>query len=221
MSCCTEIRAIALFEALGGFDRQYLGERAMSDSRAKETASKHRKLRVATVGPGGTGYSTGSTGSGYDYYGSGEDTHSWGPHAPRGRGRDSGRGRGAVITDHSTQATLAAHWDELLIRALKTATSLLPAPYAEDAQVYDMLPHSSTAQLLQTSQLPELLASLLRNDSITDWTERSDLYNAMLLLLRRMADCELTLEVCTFQHFHKCVLTDPSSGAHRREIQTR
>ncbi|GJE89509.1 hypothetical protein PsYK624_056110 [Phanerochaete sordida] len=198
LSCCAEIRAVALFEALGGFDRQCIGERAMSNSRAKETASTRRKTPASTVGPGGTGYATGSTG-GFDFYELEFDDYLHMPSAPRGRGRGRSRGRGrgqqATTTDHSTQAALAAHWDEIIVRALKTVTSLLPAPYADEAQVYDMLPHPSITALLQMSQLPELLASLLRNDSITDWTARSDLYNAMLLLLRRMADCELTLEV--------------------------
>ncbi|EKM61580.1 uncharacterized protein PHACADRAFT_204748 [Phanerochaete carnosa HHB-10118-sp] len=185
-------RAVALFEALGGLDRQYLGERAMSDSRAKVAASKRRRSAVSTVGPGGTGYATGSTGEYHGYGYAENDDHAL--FNPRGRGR-RGRGMPPTVTEHSTRTALASHWDEILVRALKTIISLLPAPYADDAQVYDMLPHPSVTQLLQISQLPELLAGLLRNDSLTDWTARCDLYNAMLLLLRRMADCELTLEV--------------------------
>ncbi|KAL7285064.1 hypothetical protein ACG7TL_000155 [Trametes sanguinea] len=65
----------------------------------------------------------------------------------------------------------------------------------DDAQMYDMLPHPSIGSLLLASQLPDLLGTLLRNDSVTDWIARSDVYHAMLALLRRMADCELTLEV--------------------------
>lgn len=41
--------------------------------------------------------------------------------------------------------------------------------------------------------LPDILAGLLRNDSVTDWVDRKDVYNAVLALLRRMVDCELTI----------------------------
>lgn len=84
-----------------------------------------------------------------------------------------------------------------MVRALATITSLLPDPYRDDPQIYDHLPHGSIALLLLASQLPELLGTLLRNDSVTDWTNRSDVYNSMLSLLRRMSDCELTIEVST------------------------
>jgi baculoviral IAP repeat-containing protein 6 len=84
---------------------------------------------------------------------------------------------------------------------LTTLTSILPSPYADSAEVYDMLPHPSIGQLLSLSQLPELLGSLLRNDSVTDWITRSELYYAMIALLRRMADCELTVEVLIAPRF--------------------
>lgn len=58
---CTEIHAIWLFEALGGFDRQYIGEQAATESRAKAAVAKYRSTNEGSVGPGGTGYSTGST----------------------------------------------------------------------------------------------------------------------------------------------------------------
>ena len=202
MTCCVGIRAIALFEALGGFDRQYLGEQATSDTRSKEAVAKYRQTKGASVGPGGTGYGTGSThhydgygyGGGYDDSDDGDGIDIDLNGHRRTRGPKWARGRAA--SGYASNATaLAVHWDVILVRALTTITSLLPSPYSEDAQVYDMLPHPSIAYLLSTSQLPELLASLLRNDSITDWTARSDLYNAMLVLLRRVADCELTLQV--------------------------
>lgn len=223
LTCCAEVRAIALFEALGGFDRQYLGERATSDTRSKEAAAKYRKSTVNSVGPGGTGYGTGASTSyyyggpthgGYDDYDDEWDAFNNFPGSKRrGRGGGHQRGRG----QSSTAVALANHWDELLVRALSTITALLPSPYSDDAQVYDMLPHSSITQLLALSQLPELLASLLRNDSITDWTTRSDLYNAMLTLLRRMADCELTLEACNYNRVQKFLYLTyiARAGSHR------
>ncbi len=185
-TCCANVRVIAIFETLGGFDRQYLGERDCSDERARKAAAKARANRGATVGPGGTGYGTGNTGG-------------WGNDYVYGRGRGRGRSRGANNGESQLPITdaLASHFDEIIVRALDTVTTYLPAPYADDPKIYDMLPHDSIGALLSLSQLPELLGSLLRNDSVTDWITRIDVYHAMLALLRRMADCELTLEVCT------------------------
>ncbi len=100
---------------------------------------------------------------------------------------------------------MAAHWDELIVRALTTVTSVLPAPYAEDIKEYDILPNGSISSLLSLSQLPELLGGLLRNDSVSEWINRSEVYYAILGLLRRMADCELSIQVNrtnTFFWFH-------------------
>jgi hypothetical protein len=44
---------------------------------------------------------------------------------------------------------------------------------------------------------------LLRNDSVTDWVQRSDAYHAMVVLLRRMVDCELTVECLIQQRWEK------------------
>jgi len=98
---------------------------------------------------------------------------------------------------------LAVHWEEVIVRALTTITNILPSPYADSAHVFDMIPHPSIASLLSLSQLPELLGSLLRNDSITDWISRSELYYAMLALLRRLADCELTVRVLIDEQWEK------------------
>ncbi|KAJ6520326.1 hypothetical protein C8R45DRAFT_954760 [Mycena sanguinolenta] len=184
-SCCAGVRALAIFECLGGFDRQFLGERATSDSRALALSQQMPKSSNS-VGVGGTGYGTDSRGGGYG----------------RGGGRGRGRGRGGKGTKNAqTTAELASHWDEIVVRALNTLTSILPSPYADSAQVYDMLPHPSIGHLLSLSQLPVLLASLLRNDSVTDWITRSEVYYAMIALLRRMADCELTVEVLIAHRF--------------------
>ncbi|KAF7302969.1 UBIQUITIN-CONJUGAT-2 domain-containing protein [Mycena kentingensis (nom. inval.)] len=182
-TCCSALRAIAVFECLGGFDRLYLGERNSADERATELAKQHQhRDSAATVGPGGTGYGTGSGTYGYNNY----------------KGRGSGKGKGKNAT---RKAQLADHWDELLVRALQTLTRLLPSPYAEDAQEYDLLPHASIGHLISLSQIPELLGTLLRNDSVTDWGTRSEVYYATIALLRRMADCELTVEVLIARRF--------------------
>lgn len=203
-TCCADVRVIALFEALGAFDRQYLGERATANERAREAAAKLRKTAPgSSVGPGGTGYGTGRGGASYGggfihamAY-SNIDHIGYAPYRARGRGRGR-RGKAAFILpadDTPQRDPLAAHFDEIIVRALHTITNYLPSPYAENAQIYDMLPHPATGTLLLLSQLPDLLGSLLRNDSVMDWIVRIDVYSAMLALLRRMADCELTLEV--------------------------
>jgi hypothetical protein len=128
-----------------------------------------------TVGSGGTGYGTDSI-----------NQHGY------------GTARSKVDAKHNKQGQqrdkMAAQWEELLTRALNTLTELLPSPYDDPVQVYDILPHPSIGPLLSLSQLPELLGSLLRNDSVSDWISRSDIYYAMIALLRRLADCELTVQ---------------------------
>ncbi len=201
-TCCADVRVIALFEALGAFDRQYLGERATANERAREAAAKLPKTAPgSSVGPGGTGYGTGrgsAYGGGFTYATAYANLDNPYRNRGRGRGRARGRGKGAsslLVDDASQRDPLAAHFDEIIVRALHTITSYLPSPYSENAQIYDMLPHPATGTLLLLSQLPDLLGSLLRNDSVMDWIVRIDVYSAMLALLRRMADCELTLEV--------------------------
>ncbi|KAI0323038.1 hypothetical protein OF83DRAFT_1048195 [Amylostereum chailletii] len=225
MSCCAEIRAIALFETLGGFDRQYLGEKATSEARAREAASKNRGTH-GSVGPGGTGYGTGGRYDDYydddeededsiqdpgitpeSYYTSGSVLGGRGRgygYRARGRGRARDRARGGSSGHTLAKAQkLAAHWDEIVIRALNTITSILPSPYVEPVQTYDLLPHASIQHVLALSHLPDLLGDLLRNDSVTDWTSRSEIYYAMLALLRRMADCELTVGVLIERPFER------------------
>ncbi|KAH8094716.1 hypothetical protein BXZ70DRAFT_896654 [Cristinia sonorae] len=221
INCCAEVRAIAVFEALGGFDRVYIAEQATADTRAKEATANRRSTSgtIGSVGPGGTGYGTGSS-SGYSSWGAA----SWGhisddlsdPYGYSGgaHGRGRGRGRGSVAASPHRRnvaangqsssfatKTLAAHWDEILVRALSTITTFLPAPYSDDAQTYDILPHNTIPPLILMSKLPELLGVLLRNDSITDWTARSEVYSAMLGLLRRFADSEVTMQVLTGQRW--------------------
>nr|GAT55606.1 predicted protein [Mycena chlorophos] len=183
-SCCSGVRAIAVFECLGGFDRLFLGERASAASRSLEL-SKQAQPKSKSVGPGGTGYGADSRGGGYAYGGFGSRRGELSPSA----------------SSKQKKAQLADHWDELLGRALQTLTKLLPSPYSDDAREYDLLPHASLGHLISLSQMPELLGTLLRNDSVTDWTTRSEVYYAMIALLRRMADCELTVEVLIARRF--------------------
>lgn len=167
-TCCAAGRAIAIFELLGAFDQKIIGERATSDSRTLKALEK-TKAATPTVGPGGTGYGTGNA---------------------------SGRGRGQSLAIEGRKMSRAElQWQDAIIFSLNTLRDLLPAPYAETAEVYDLVPHVSIGLLLSLSQVPEFLASLLRNDSVIDWAARSLTYHAMLSLLRRMADCELTVQV--------------------------
>lgn len=144
-----------------------------SHSRPLATRSKDKASTDGSVGPGGTGYGTGVR------------TDRIGLNASQT----------AAPAELSEVQQAATRWDENTVRALRILTSLLPSPYADDARDYDLVPHTTIGPLLGLSKLPELLAGLLRNDSVTDWIARSDIYHAMLSLLRRLADCELTVQV--------------------------
>ncbi|KAI0031247.1 hypothetical protein K488DRAFT_79164 [Vararia minispora EC-137] len=168
-TCCSEARAIALFEALCGFDRLYKNEQDDSKQRARQTTAKRPDTTAGSVGPGGTGYGTGTG------------------------GYSDGSKYSTDIRARAVSQMAEKHWDDIVVRALQTITNLLPAPYADEPATYDLLPHTSIGALLMLSQLPALLASLLRNDSVMDWSARGAVYEVMLALLRRLAECELTV----------------------------
>ncbi|GAA5952038.1 hypothetical protein JCM10213_005346 [Rhodosporidiobolus nylandii] len=86
-----------------------------------------------------------------------------------------------------------ASQDQLYLRALTLLRPLLPSPDAPTAQIYDFLPHPSLAALLELSTLPDLLALLLRNDSVPEWQRRSEVYFAMLGVLEGLGGSEATL----------------------------
>jgi hypothetical protein len=75
------------------------------------------------VGPGGTGY---------------------------GRGNASLGKRKLTVTSTKVDK-LASDWDTNIVAGLTTLIALLPEPYAENAQVYDMLPHPSIGHLISLS----------------------------------------------------------------------
>ena len=79
----------------------------------------------------------------------------------------------------------------------------LPNPYADSPAPFDFVPHPSIVALLQLSYLPEALGALLRNDSVADWIARSNAYQTMLRLLRRLADCELTIKLLVSRGWSK------------------
>src|SRR6266511_170792 len=141
LSCCAEARAIAIFETLGGFDREYILEQSASRSRASIMAKN--AVKAASVGPGGTGYGTGN-----------HNSHS------------------SVTSKSAAVHPAADTWERTVVRAMKVLINLLPAPYSDDPQVFDMLPHPSIGHLISLSQLPSALGKLLRNDSVTDWISR-------------------------------------------------
>ncbi|KAJ4485664.1 hypothetical protein J3R30DRAFT_3282130 [Lentinula aciculospora] len=190
-TCCAEVRAIAIFEALGGFDRQYIGEKTISHTRAVAIVTDSKKNGTsASVGPGGTGYGVG--------------------HGGHGRGKLKGTFSEAereAYREAARHKELADFWEVVVTRALRMIAALLPSPYADSPQAYDLLPHPLIGHLLSSSKIPDLLGDLLRNDSVTDWIARSDVYYAMLALLKRMADSELTISVL-FKS--RCVMVESS-----------
>jgi baculoviral IAP repeat-containing protein 6 len=83
--------------------------------------------------------------------------------------------------------------DKLYLSALNLVSSLLPHPNSPTASVFDYIPHSTLASLIELSTLPDLLATLLRNDSVPEWHKRSRVYFAMLAVLERLGETESTL----------------------------
>ncbi|KAJ2923057.1 hypothetical protein H1R20_g14039, partial [Candolleomyces eurysporus] len=273
VECCADARAIALYEALSAFDREYLADKASAETRAKEMKKQSKASRVRTVGPGGTGYSAGFDDGyeeEYDFDGDEEELffeneqfadHFAGigsqvkqaknyatqlstnpPHqavagisaggykktSGAGKGKAQvgpslslggfGRGSGPIFT--STWGAMPKHLgrgaprrqasrrkekeeattgeataDQKTISAFQLLIELLPAPYSDQPAVYDLLPHPALGALILTSFVPTVLNQLLRNDSVVDWIARSSVYHAMLTLLKRMADCELTIPI--------------------------
>ena len=108
----------------------------------------------------------------------------------------AGRSTGTSSTSkHSVSKGTAKDWDKVVIDLFNVLADLLPTPSSESPREYDLVQHPSLRSLLSLSKLPDILASLLRNDSVTDWNARSEVYHAMLRFLRRMAECEPTLQV--------------------------
>ena len=132
-------------------------------------SSQSRVIRMSTasVGSWGTGCSTGGF---------------------------SRLGVSSSASKHSAKGA-AKDWDKIVVPAFNVLADLLPAPSSESVRAYDLVPHASVRSLLSLSKLPDVLASLLRNDSVTDWTARSEVYYSMLRLLRRMAECEPIAQV--------------------------
>lgn len=174
LNCCAEVRALAVFETLGAFDRLVLYERETAASRARKFSKSTGD--AGSVGPGGTGYATG-----YGVF----------AHEMLQQSQPQAQQQNTSVVNSSEDHT--AHSDRITCCALETLIKLLPAPYSADPQTYDFLPHPSLGPLLALSQLTEVLSSLLRNDSISDWGNRSGTYQTVLSLLRRMADSEVTL----------------------------
>ena len=156
MQCCAEVRAIAIFEVLGAFDHQFLSEQATANSQALVNVAQNNSASIGnSVGPGGTGYGTN------------------GSHAYTAYKHSKSK---APAISGKIKAVATSHWEMVVVHALITLTELLPAPYMENPQVYDMLPHVSIGHLLLLSQIPTLLADLLCNDSVTDWISRKETY---------------------------------------------
>ena len=102
------------------------------------------------------------------------------------------------VTSNGTRSRdNASNW---VFRALAV---YLPNPYADSPALFDFVPHPSITALLQLSYLPETLGALLRNDSVADWIARSETYQTMLRLLRRLADCELTIRLLVSRGWSK------------------
>ena len=122
------------------------------------------RMRAVSVGPGGTGYHMGGF--------------------PRFR-------LSIGTSPTSGSKGVAKDWDKVVVPVFNVLTDLLPAPSSESPQAYDLAPHATLRSLLSLSMLPNILASLLRNDSVTDWNASSEVYYTMLrfCVVRRLSKC--------------------------------
>ncbi|KAF8323801.1 hypothetical protein DL93DRAFT_2123554 [Clavulina sp. PMI_390] len=178
ITCCADVRAIALFEALSALDRNHLGSKG--DPGSSKPSTKKGKNAVTTTGKGGTGYGVASR---------------YGPHAHH-----------RLSDPESSMHENPAHSNGLepnifVVRTFELTSQLLPKSSSEE--VYDLLPNPIICPLLQLSYLPEILRELLRNDSVEEWSRQSQTYQAMIELLQRLADSELSVELLTMQSWEK------------------
>ncbi|GAA5932431.1 hypothetical protein JCM1841_000579 [Sporobolomyces salmonicolor] len=218
--CCAAGRAIVLLEILSALDTVYLADH-LKKPVVKPAAAAKGKGRKKTKPDGrgaGTGYGTDaaypygghasasgpSNGTGYAYedgYDSFDDEE--GMYSDMDDGDLDGF---AYHTAHGVAAASASPpkkvenqheiaQDKLYLPALKLLARLLPQPDSPEATMYDFFPHSTLPALLSVSTLPDLLANLLRNDSVLEWQRRSDVYFAMIEVLQGLGHSEATLAV--------------------------
>ncbi|GAA5879634.1 hypothetical protein JCM1840_000594 [Sporobolomyces johnsonii] len=217
--CCAAGRAIILFEILSALDTVYLADHLKKPIIKSAAAAKGKgKKKTKPDGRGaGTGYGTAaypyhgyasgagaSNGTGYAFE---DDYDSLDEEGGMYSDMDDGDPEGfAYHLAHCAAAAPAAPpkkvenqhemaQDKLYLSALKILAPLLPQPDSPAATMYDFVPHSTLPALLSVSTLPDLLANLLRNDSVLEWQRRSDVYFAMLEVLQALGQSEATLAV--------------------------
>ena len=114
---------------------------------------------------------------------------------------------GRCVTQAKTGGDVTSNkfhnWDDVSTWVFQALMVYLPNPDADSPAPFDFVPHPSICALLQLSYLPETLRALLRNDSVADWIARSETYQTMLRLLRRLSGCELTIGLLTSQGWSK------------------
>ncbi|GAA6009174.1 hypothetical protein JCM11491_005781 [Sporobolomyces phaffii] len=173
-NCCAAGRAVMLYEVLSELDRVYLVDHLKKPSTLANSGPPSKKKRGKPDGKGaGTGY--GSALRGVSATGVG------GTPAP-----------GLPVGPTKLEDPREVARDELYLSALTVVSSLLPRPNSPTAAIYDYLPHPTFAPLVELSTLPDLLASLLRNDSVPEWHKRSPVYFAMLGVLEGLGQSEAT-----------------------------
>lgn len=123
---------------------------------------------------------------------------SYKPNVVTGRTKTNSR-RATQATESKTENDVTSdgihNWDDVSAWIFHALEAYLPNPDADSPAPFDFVPHPSICALLQLSYLPETLGALLRNDSVADWIARSETYQTMLRLLRRLAGCELTIRL--------------------------
>jgi hypothetical protein len=223
--CCSAGRAVILYEVLSVLDDTYLADRLhkpvvltaaqqKAKAKVKKPTKAEQKASTSSIGYG-TGAKAantgGAAGTGYSVAAPEEDPYGYDGYNSDGDGSEFDEEEAYYVNQLAKvappppvvapsanvpkdQAKDAAA-DKVFTTALETISALLPHPDRDDANVYDFLPHPSLPYLLITSTFVDLLTDLLRNDSVADWTARSELYFAVLSTLEALGESESTLEV--------------------------
>ncbi|KAK4700304.1 hypothetical protein P7C70_g5944, partial [Phenoliferia sp. Uapishka_3] len=226
---CAEQRAVILYEVLAALDSIYLTERLKKPITVVKAAAKGKKRASQPKGAGaGVGYGTGQAGMGYggyggpggdpyagmfddydteeeqDYYDDFMDEYGYPP--PPHPSKANGKAKVAVEPPAAPLAPSHAKdlaEDKLFHTALTLISKLLPHPDSSEASVFDYLPHASLAPMLTLSSLQDLLATLLRNDSVGEWTRRSEVYFGLLGILTSLSESESVLGVLFGERWEK------------------
>ncbi|KAF1913835.1 hypothetical protein BDU57DRAFT_520884 [Ampelomyces quisqualis] len=194
--CCTGGRLILLWLLLCSLDDHF----SRSKSAALVHSSSNQKLRPEPETKGKAGEQSRGRGGGVGFGSRGRHFHAAFMPSGMGYGSDIGGyasyGAGHTLSGHKLDAqsssvsgkakALSAQQteDQFYALHLQLIEALLPSFERETS--FDFDPPDATAEMLVESKLLDYCAELLRNDSLEDATKRSEVYLALVSILRTL-----------------------------------